>query len=71
MDHAKQYNMQDTILIPKLIDKTFNANKGKWGGPTTDMLKDVKTLTLDKVKEYFSDILKFDKTNGTGRQDQD
>jgi hypothetical protein len=71
MDHAKQYNMQDAILIPKLIDKTFNANKGKWGGPTTDMLKDVKTLTLDKVKEYFSDILKFDKTNGTGRQDQD
>jgi hypothetical protein len=34
------------------------------------MLKDVKTLTLDKVKVYSSDILKFDKTNGIGRQDQ-
>jgi hypothetical protein len=34
------------------------------------MLKDVKTLTLDAVKEYTSDTLKFDKANGTGRQDQ-
>ena len=34
------------------------------------MLEDVKTLTLDEVKEYASDILKFDKPNGTGRQDQ-
>jgi hypothetical protein len=28
------------------------------------------TLTLDAVKEYTSDTLKFDKTDGTGRQDQ-
>jgi hypothetical protein len=70
MDCIKQYDMQDTILIPKLIDKTFDANKGKWGRPTTDMLKDVKTLTLDKVNEYSSDFLKFDKINGTGCQDQ-
>jgi hypothetical protein len=47
-----------------------HANKGKWGGPTTDMLENIKTLTLDEVKEYSSDILKFNKTNGTGRQDQ-
>jgi hypothetical protein len=68
IDHVKQHDMQDTILIPKLITKTFDAIKGKWGRPITDMLKDVKTLTLDKVKEYSSDILKFDKTNGTGHQ---
>jgi len=70
MDRVKQFDMQDAIMIPTLIDKTLDANKGKWAGPTTDMLEDVKTLTLDEVKEYASDILKFDKPNGTGRQDQ-
>jgi hypothetical protein len=69
MDRINQFDMQDVIMIPKLIDKTLDANKGKWTGPTTDMLEDVKTLTLDEVKEYASDILKFDKPNGTGRQD--
>ena len=34
------------------------------------MLEDVKTLTLDEVKEYASNILKFDKPNGTEHQDQ-
>ena len=34
------------------------------------MLEDVKTLSLDEVKEYASDVLNFDKQNGTGRQDQ-
>jgi hypothetical protein len=55
---------------PQAHQQDFDVNKGKWGIPTTDMLKDAKTLTLDKVKEYFSDILKFDKTNSTGCQDQ-
>ncbi len=57
-------------MISMLVEKTLPANKGKWTGPTTDMLEDIKTLSLDEVKEYASDILKFDKTNGTGRQDQ-
>jgi hypothetical protein len=70
MDRIKQFDMQDAIMIPKLVDKTLSANSGKWAAPTTDMLKDVKTLTLDAVKEYTSDTLKFDKTYGTGRQDQ-
>jgi len=70
MDCVKQFDMQDAIMIPKLVNKTLDANKGKWAGPTTDMLEDVKTLTLDEVKEYASDTLKFDKPNGTGRQDQ-
>ena len=51
MDCVKQFDMQDAIMIPKLIDKTLDANKGKWSSPTTDMLEDVKTLTLDEVKE--------------------
>jgi hypothetical protein len=51
MDCVKQFDMQDGIMIPKLIDKTLDANKGKWSSPTTDMLEDVKTLTLDEVKE--------------------
>jgi len=70
MDRIKQFDMQDAIMIPKLVDKTLSANSGKWAAPTTDMLEDVKTLTLDAVKEYTSDNLKFDKTDGTGRQDQ-
>jgi len=69
-DCVQQFDMQDVIMIPKLVDKTLAANSGKWASPTTDMLKDVKTLTLDAVKEYTSDTLKFDKANGTGRQDQ-
>jgi hypothetical protein len=70
MDRVKQFDMQDAIMIPKLVDKTLDANKGKWSGPTIDMLEDIKTLTLDEVKEYASDILKFDNPNGTGCQDQ-
>jgi hypothetical protein len=62
--------MKDAVMIPTLISKTLDANKGKWGGPTTDMLNDAKTLSLGKIKEYSSDILKFDKANGTGQQDQ-
>ncbi len=54
MDCVKQFDMQDAIMIPKLIDKALDVNKGKWSGPTTDMLEDVKTLTLDEVKEYAS-----------------
>ena len=69
-DRVQQFDMQDAIMIPKLVDKTLAANSGKWASPTTDMLEDVKTLTLDAVKEYTSDTLKFDKANGTGRQDQ-
>jgi len=69
-DHVQQFDMQDVIMIFKLVVKTLAANSGKWASPTTDMLKDVKTLTLDAVKEYTSDTLKFDKANGTGRQDQ-
>ena len=57
MDRIKQFDMQDAIMIPKLVDKTLSANSGKWAAPTTDMLKDVKTLTLDAVKEYTSDTL--------------
>ena len=34
------------------------------------MLKNVKTLSLNAMKEYMSDTLKFDKANGTGPQDQ-
>jgi hypothetical protein len=70
MDRVKQYDMQDAVMVPTLINKTLNANKGKWGGPTMDMLKDVKTLSLDNIKEYSLDILKFDQANGTGWQDQ-
>jgi hypothetical protein len=58
-------------MILKLVDKTLSANAGKWAAPTTtNMLEDVKTLTLDAVTEYKSDTLEFDKTNGTGHQDQ-
>jgi hypothetical protein len=46
-DHIQQFDMQDAILIPKLVNKTSAANSGKLAAPTTDMLKDVKTLTLD------------------------
>jgi hypothetical protein len=60
-DCVQQFDMQDAIMIPKLVDKTLADNSGKWAEPTTDMLKDVKTLTLDAVKEYTSDTLKFDK----------
>jgi hypothetical protein len=70
MDCIKQFDTQDAIMIPKLIDKTLSANAGKWAAPTTDMLEDVKTFTLNAVKEYTSDTPKFDKTDGTGRQDQ-
>ena len=71
-DRVQQFDVQDAIMIPKLVDKTLAANSGKWASPTTDMLKDVKTITLDAVKEYAYDTLKlkFDKANGTGRQDQ-
>ena len=70
MDCVKQFDMQDAILIPALVDKSLAANNGKWAGPTTNMLEDVKTLSLDAMKEYTSDTLKFDKVNETGRQDQ-
>ncbi len=70
MDHIKQYDMQDAVMIPLLISKTLDSNKGKWGGPTTDMLNDAKTLSLGDIKEYSSDILKFDKATSTGGQDQ-
>ena len=70
MDCIKQFDTQDAILIPKLVDKSLAANNGKWAGPTTDMLEDVKTLSLNAIKEYMSNTLKFDKANGTGRQDQ-
>jgi hypothetical protein len=70
IDCVKQFDMQDAILIPKLVDKSLAANNGKWAGPTTDMLVDVKTLSLDAIKEYTSNTLKFDKANGTGCQDQ-
>ncbi len=70
VDPVKQFDMQDAVMIPTLINKSLDANKGKWGGPTTDVLEDVKTLTLDNIKEYSSDVLKFDQANGTGRQDQ-
>ncbi len=46
MDRVKQFDMQDAIMIPKLMDKTLPAKKGKWTGPTTYMLEDVKTLSL-------------------------
>ena len=50
-----------------LINRTLDANKESWGGPTTHMLEGIKTLTLNKVKENSSNILKFDKAkNGTG-----
>ena len=70
MDCVKQFDMQDSILIPKLVDKSLAANNGKWAGLTTKMLKDTKTLSLDAIKEYTSDTLKFDKATGTGHQDQ-
>jgi hypothetical protein len=70
MDRVKQFDMQDAILIPMLVDKSLGANNRKWAGPTTAMLEDVKTLSLDAIKEYSSDTLRFDKANGTGRQDQ-
>jgi hypothetical protein len=70
MDRVKQYDMQDAVMIPTLISKTLDANKGKLGRPTMDMLKDGKTLSLDNIKEYSSDILKFDQAIGTGWQDQ-
>ena len=60
-DRVQQFDMQDAIMIPKLVGKTLAANSGKWASPTTDMLEDVKTLTLDEVKEYATDILKFHK----------
>jgi hypothetical protein len=33
MDWVKQFDMQDAIMIPKLMDKTLPANIGKWTGP--------------------------------------
>jgi len=69
-DRVQQFDMQNVTMIPKFVNKTLAANSGKWASPATDMLEDVKTLSLDAVKEYTSDTLKFDKANGTGRQDQ-
>ncbi len=57
MDHVKHFDMLVAVSILKLIDKTLGANKGKWGGPTTDMLEDVKTLALNEMKEYISDTI--------------
>jgi hypothetical protein len=68
MDFSKQTGMQDTIMIPKLVNKTLIASKEKWE-LTPARLEDIKTFTLDEVKEYASDILKFDKPNGACHQD--
>ncbi len=69
-NRVKQFDMQDAILIPKLVDKSLAANNEKWTGPTTNMLEDVKTLSLNAIKEYTPGTLKFDKAHGTGHQDQ-
>ena len=70
MDCVKQFDMSDATTIPSLLNKTATANSGKWGGQTVDMLDNVKTLCLEDIQEYTSGILKFDKTDGTLRQDQ-
>jgi hypothetical protein len=70
MDQVKQYDMEDATNIQTLIDDSMDANKGKWGAPTINMLKDVKTLSMENVKAYTFDVLKFDHKNGTGHQDQ-
>ncbi len=36
MDRVIQFDVQDAIMIPKLVDKTLAANSGKWAAPTTD-----------------------------------
>jgi hypothetical protein len=70
MDCVKQFDMSDATAIPSLLNKTAATNSGKWGGQTVDMLDNVKTLCLEDIQEYTSDILKFNKTDGTLRQDQ-
>jgi hypothetical protein len=70
VDWVKQYDMEDATNIPMLNEDLVDANKGKWGAPTIDMLEDVKTLSMKNVKAYTSDVLKFKQKNGTGHQDQ-
>ena len=65
VDCVKQFDMLDVTTIPSLLNKTATTNSGKCGGQTIDMLDNVKTLCLEDIQEYTSDILKFDKTDGT------
>ena len=70
MNRVKQFDMPNATTISSLLNKTAVANSGQWGGQTGNMLDDVKTLCIEDIQEYTSDILKFDKTDGTLCQDQ-
>ena len=70
MDCVKQFDVSYVTTIPSLLNKTATTNSGKWSGQTVNMLDNIKTLCLEDIQEYTSDILKFDKTDGTLCQDQ-
>ena len=65
----EDYDMVSAIQIRKVADPTAtHPANNKYEPNYIDLLKEIGTLSLDEVKEYSGDIMKYDLAGGVNRQ---
>ena len=67
---VKDFDMTSAALLYKVIDETASHPKDKYGGDPIDITNEVGTLSLEEVKEYSGDMMRFDLEDGVHRMNQ-
>ena len=67
---VKDFDMTSAALIYKVEDETAAHPRDKYGGDPIDITNEIGTLSLEEVKEYSGDMMRYDAENGVHRQNQ-
>ena len=70
-ERVQLWNLESVIIqIPEIIDSTKSTPVGKWGGTPTDMINNIASISLNRIKPYVADILEYDDDTGLAQMDQ-
>jgi hypothetical protein len=67
---ATQFDYRKAVEIPNFADSSKPASNGRWANKTTNILENPTSLTLDHVRAYSKDMIKFTPPGSTERQTQ-
>lgn len=69
---VQDYDMTSAVTIYKVTDKTAAHPKDKYDPESVpvDLTSEIGTLSLDEVKEYSGDMMRYDEADGVHRMNQ-
>ena len=61
IERINTWDMRSAVLIPTVVNTAATTpSSGKWGGPVTDITKEITSTDLLTIKEFVANILTYD-----------